>query len=354
MEDIFAIQDDIARAIVDTLKVEILGEKEAPIVRPATGNLEAYNLYLQGRHFWNKRGKENLLKSIDYFEKALALDPKYALAYAGLADAYIVLGNNLILSPDESYPKAGEFARKALEMDGRLPEAHSSLATIKWDYDWDSIGSEKDYKKALEINPGDANAHHWYAFLLSSLGRHEEAIHEVKLARDLDPLAPRIRANVGHLLYLARRYDEALAELKKAVEFDPNHSANYEYLGVVYTEIGRYKDAITNFNTQTAVQGVPEPSSSLAIAYARAGKIEESKKILNELKEVAKKEYVSPTYLAAAYGALGEYDIAFGFFNKAYAERDNRLTYLKVDPVFDPLRSDPRFAVLLKKIGLEK
>ena len=354
MEDVFAVQDDIARAIVDTLKVEILGEKEVPLVKPSTGNLEAYNLYLQGRHFWNKRGREDLMKSIDYFEKALALDPKYALAYAGLADAYFILGSNLYLPSSEAYPKAKEFAQKALELDDKLAEAYSVLASIKRDYEWDFAGAEKEFKRSIEINPGYGHAHNLYAFLLSHLGRHEEAIKEVKLARDLDPLTSRIRANVGYLLYSARRYDEALEELKKALDFDPSHRATYGYLGEAYLEIGRYKESITHFRMAKDLGDRPEYSIKLAITYARAGKIEDSRKILNEMKERSKKEYVSKTFLAAAYGTLSEQDIAFDLLDKAYVERDTRMNELKVNPIFDPLRSDPRFSALLKKIGLEK
>jgi eukaryotic-like serine/threonine-protein kinase len=354
MEDIFAIQDEIARAIVDTLKVEILGEKQAPIAKEAAGNLEAYNLYLQGRHFWNKRGKEDLLKSIDYFEKAIAIDPKYALAYAGLADAYIVLGNNLFLPPDESYTKAREFARKGLEIDDQMASAYSALGSIRRDYDWDFLGAEKDYKKALEISPGDAYVHQGYALLLSNLGRHEGAIREIKLARDLDPLAPRIRANVGYILYLAKRYDAALEELKKALDFDPNHAETYKYLGDAYREMGRYEESISSFKKAIELEDQPKYSIRLAVTYGRAKKIEESDKILNELKERSKREYVSPALLAAAYGARGEDDIAFDLLNTAYAARDHKLSYLRTEPVFDPLRSDPRFAVLLKKIGLDK
>jgi len=354
MEDIFAIQDDIARAIVDTLKVEILGEKQTPFIKPATGNFEAYNLYIQGRHFWNQRGKENLLKSIDYFDKALAIDPNYALAYAGLADAYRIFGTNLHLSPSNAYPKSREFAQKALEIDDRISDAYSALAGIKRDYDWDFSGAEKGYKKALEISPGDPSAHHQYAFLLSALDRHDEAIREVRIARDLDPLAPRIRANVGNIQFLARKYDEALQELKSALEFDPNHTAIYQYLGHVYREIGRFEESIAYYGKAINLEDSPEYLICLGIAYARAGKIEESHKILDELEKRSKEEYVSPAELAAVYGTLKEYGIAFDLLDRAFGERDSTLVWLKADPMFDPLRSDPRFAALLKKIGLEK
>jgi serine/threonine protein kinase/tetratricopeptide (TPR) repeat protein len=355
MEGIFAIQDDIARAIVDTLKVEILGERQAPLVKSTTENLEAYNLYLQGRYFWNKRGKEDLLKSIDYFEKAIAIDPKYALAYAGLSNAYMTLANNLFLPPDEGYPKAREFALRALEIDEKLADPHSILGGIKRDYEWDFAGAERELKKAIEIDPGNAYSHMTYAILLSIvLGRHEEGIKEVKLARDQDPLAPRLRANVGYLLRFARRYDEALEELKKALEFDPYHTDTYNDLGLVYGETGHYEESVSQFKIAMGQEDHPLYSIKLAVTYAHAGKIAESRKILSELKERAAKEYISAAVLAAAYGALGERNIAFDLLDEAYGKRDIRLTYLKTDPLYDPLRSDPRFAALLKKIGLEK
>jgi len=354
MDDLFTIQDDIGRAIVDTLKVEILGKAEAPLVKPETTNLEAYNLYLQGRYFWNKRVRDYLLKSIEYFEKALAIEPGYAPAYSGLANAYLVLASNLLLPPREGYPKAKEFALKALAIDKKNAEGYSVLGAVKRGYEWDFAGAEDDFKTAIEINPNEPNSHHFYAFLLSQLGRHEEAIEEVKRARDLDPLAPRIRANVGYLLYFARRYKEALEELKKALDFDPGHAATYEYIGDVYRETGHYKEAIWHFRKGSEL--VPYSCyflQALAITYARAGNIKESRRILKEIEERSKKEYASPAVTAAVYGALGEKDTAFDFLNKAHAERDSGISFLKVEPIFDPLRSDPRFTSLLKKVGLE-
>lgn len=355
LDDIFAVQDEISRKIVDTLKVKILRGEKASLIRPATVNLEAYNLYLEGRYFWNKRGKENLLRSIECFEKAIAIDPKYALAYAGLANTFFILGFNLELPSDETYPSAIRFARKALEIDDKLAEAYCVLAFIKCDHEWDFAGAESEFKRAIEISPGDSFAHHYYAFLLAFLGRHEEAIKEIKLARDLDPLAPRLRANVASVLYFARKYDEALDELKKALEFDPSHCANYHYFKEVYIEMEKFEEAL-----KYGMKGVecdkehPNAYANLAIAYARAGKTEEARKILIKLIELSKKEYVSSVLLAVVYGCLGERDIAFDLLNKACAERDSRMIELKSGPYFDPLRSDPRFTALLKKIGLEK
>lgn len=353
MEDISAIQDDIARMIVDTLKIELLGEKKAPLVQPGTSNLEAYNLYLQARYLWNTRKRENLIKSIGYFEKALAIDPKYALAYAGLADAYFILGNNLFLPPDEAYPKAKELALKALQIDNELASAYSVLGSVKRDYEWDFEGAERDLKRAIEVDPNHANAHHYYAFLLSFLGRHEQVIKEIMLAHDLDPVTPRIRANVGFVLYLARRYDEALAELEKALEFDSSHAETYKYLGDAHRECGHFEESIANFLKAIKLEDLYRYTIKLAVTYARAGKVKEARDILGKIMKQSKKEYISSALLAAAHGALGETETAFRLLDQAYQERDSRLTFLN-DPIYDPLRSDPRHAELLKKLGLQK
>ena len=244
MADMFAIQDDIAKAIVTALKIKLLGEKGAPLVKNYTENLEAYRLYLLGRDFWNKRGKADLIRSIEYFEKAIEIDPNYALAYAGLGDAYAILGENGFWLPEKAYPKAKAAVSKALEIDDKLAEARTCLAAIMRDYDWDFVGAGKEFKLAIELNPGYATAHQWYGELLSILGRHEEAIREIKIARDLDPLSPRISAEVGFYLISVRRYDQALEELNKALEVDPNHAVTHEFIGWVYEATGKYEDAL--------------------------------------------------------------------------------------------------------------
>jgi serine/threonine protein kinase/tetratricopeptide (TPR) repeat protein len=352
LDDVFSIQDEIAREIVRALKVRLLGEEETRLTKKYTENLEAYNLYLKARYFWNMRGGKNLYKSIEYFEEALEKDPNYALACAGLADSYFVLGNNRFISPGEAYPKAREFAQKALEIDNSLAEAHVALAGIKKDYDWDWAGSEEEYKFALQLNPGYSFAHQGYAFLLSDMGRHEEAIKEIKTARDLDPLAPRITANVGYLLYLARKYDQALEELRKAIELYPQHIANFLYEAYVYSALSRYEEALAS------LKRFEEPTSSdhklfLAYVYAKWGKKEKAEKLLKKIIEESEQAYISPTWIAYIYGCLGDYDQAFSLLEKGYSERDQYLVYLKTEPRFDPLRSDPRFKALLKRMNLD-
>jgi eukaryotic-like serine/threonine-protein kinase len=355
MADLFAIQDDIAKAIVTALKIELLGEKGAPIVKNYTENLEAYRLYLQGRNFWNKRG-QYISKSIDYFEKAIETDPNYALAYTGLSDAYDVLGSNGLWLAEKAYPKAKAAALKALEIDNNLAEAHTSLAAIMKEYDWDFVGSEKEFKLAIELNPGYATSHQWYGELLSALDRHEEAINESQIARNLDPLAPKINASVGVCLYYARRYGQAVEELNKTLEVDPNIFTIHEVLGFAYEAMGKYENAVKcYFRAIELSGGFKDPEADLAGCYAFMGKREEARKLLNNIVEYSKRNYVSSVQIALVFASLGEKDQAFAWLEKAYRERDPYLIEcLKNHHRFDSLRSDPRFTELLRKIGLEK
>jgi TolB-like protein/Tfp pilus assembly protein PilF/tRNA A-37 threonylcarbamoyl transferase component Bud32 len=354
MADVFSIQDDIAKAIVTALKIKLLGENGAPLIKNYTENLEAYRLYLQGRNFWNKRGEADLIKSIEYFEKAIEIDPNYALAYAGLADAYSVLGNNGLWPAEKTFPKAKAAALKALEIDDKLAEAHASLAGIMQFYDWDFVGAEKEFKLAIELNPGYATAHNWYAFLLSSLGRLEEGIREIKTARNLDPLSPRISANVGQFLYFARRYDQALEELNKALEVDPNHSLTHRILGWAYEAMGKYEDAVKCYLRAIELSGGSKHvDADLASCYALMGKREEAWKILNNLIEYSRGNFVSSVDIAFVFAVLREKEQVFSWLEKAFRERDSQLLiYLKTHHRFDPVRSDPRYVALLRKIGL--
>ncbi len=356
MADIFAIQDDIAKAIVTALRIKLLGEKGEPIIKNYTENLEAYRLYLQGRNYWNKRGEADLTKSIEYFEKAVEIDPNYALAFAGLGDAYAILGNNGFWPAENAYPKARASALKALEIDGKLAEAHASLAGILEDYDWDFPGAEKEYKLALELNPGYATAHHWYAVLSSILGRHDEAIREIKIARNLDPLSPRISMTEGALLYYARRYDQALEELDRALEVDPLHSKTHEGLGWTYEAMGKYEEATKCYLRALELSGgSKDRDADIASCYALMGKREEAQDILNNILEYSKEKYVSSITIASVFAALGERDQVFVWLEKGFRERDPILLELiKTHHRFDPVRAEPRFTDLLGRIGLEK
>ncbi len=360
--DIFAVEDEIARSVVDSLKVRIMGDEKAPLVKPGTANVEAYNLYLQGRYLWSKRGFDDLLNAIEFFKRAIDLDPRFALGYAGLSDAYGVLGANCSLPAHEAFPKSLDYAVKALEIDDQLAEAHSSMGSAKLRYEWDFAGAEKEIKRAMEIEPEEGDYHARYAILLSNLGKHENAIKEIKLARDLDPLSLRIRASVGNLLYLARRYAEAEQELKRELEFEPDNCIVYVDLQKLYAAMGRYEEALEfgapkysscAFGNQT--MNIELVNARQASVYARMGNAEEARKILKGREYIgAPGEFISRAYLAATYGWLGEKDKAFRLLEKAYEERDSRMVHLKVDPRFDCLRPDPRFASLLRRMGLDK
>jgi tetratricopeptide (TPR) repeat protein len=341
--------------VVRTLKVEYLGENGNSFAKHYPRNAEACDLYLRGRFFWNKREKEDLEKAIRYFQEALERDPNYAPAYAGLADTYVVLGSNRLCPPGEAYPKAKAAALQALEIDENLPEVRTSLGAVRSDYDWDFSGAEKEYKRALQLNPNYATARHWYALLLSDLGRHEEALSEIYFAQRLDPLSSRINANVGLILYNARRYEQALEELKKAVQVDGRHSATYEYMGMVYSQTGRYAEAVESVERAKELGSNPADTDiDLACVYARSRNTSESRKILARVKEHRKSSFVSPAYIAAIHGVLGERDEAFDWLEKAYVERDPALCELKTAPRFDPLRTDPRFTAFFKKVWLSE
>ncbi len=357
LDDVFAIQDDITERILKTLKVKFLGEAEASPLKRYTENREAYELYLQGRYLWNKRGRANLGRATAFFDEAARKDPNYALAYAGLADSYHIMANNGYLSAAEALPKAKTAALKALEIDPNLAEASACLGALKSNWEWDFRGAEKDFKRAIELKPGYASAHQWYAFLLARLGRYEETIAEIKRAAELDPLSSRIRANIGYMYYYARQYDKAIAELDKAKEMNPNDSWIYQYMGYIYPEMGLFAKAKESFLRFNELEyGKAFEDEDIAYVYARWGKKDEAHQLLVKLEKEGHPQHqnLSLTMMAAAFAALGEKDEAFKWLIKAYDERDLVLGYLKVRPMFDPLRSDPRFAELTKKVGLDK
>jgi serine/threonine-protein kinase len=356
LEGVFAIQDDISQAIIKALKIRLLNEEGRPLIRNYTENFEAYRLYLLGLSLWNKRDETDLIKSIGYFEKAIGFDPNYALAYAGLGDAYGVLGNNGYWPAGKAYAKAKAAALRALAIDNKLAEAHASLAGIMADHDWDFAGAKKEFELAIELSPGYATAHHWYAFLLSNLGRHEEAIREIKIARTLDPLSPRISANVGFLLYSGRRYGQAIEELSKALEVDPNHWITHKYLGWAYEAMGRYEEAIKSYRRSSELRGESKDGdANIAGCYALMGKQEEAQKILKDIIEYSKWNYFSSVTIAEVFAALGDKDQTFAWLERAFRERDPVLIDdLKNHHRFEAVRSDPRFTDLLKRIGLEK
>jgi len=355
IEDVFAIQDEISLAIVDKLKLKLLKEEKVDLLKRYTDNLEAYQLYLKGRYFWNKRFEIGLKKGLEFFQQAIERDPGYTLAYSGLADCYNILPWYGNFPQKEAYQKAREAALKALEIDDKLAEAHTSMAFVKMLSDWDWSGAEKEFKQAIELNPKYSTAHHWYAFYLFFRARFDEAIAEMEKALELDPFSLIINCDFGWALYYSRQYDRAIEVLKKTLEMDPNFVSAHSFLGRVYLQKSMYKEALAECRKEK------EPSRGwmqnvetlVGIAHMRMGKKKEAHKILEDMIERTKLEYVSPYHIALFCFNLGENEMGFEWLDKAYKERDHWLFYLKADPMFDSVRSDPRFTKLLKKIGLE-
>jgi serine/threonine protein kinase/Flp pilus assembly protein TadD len=355
IEDVFAIQDEISLAIVDKLKLKLLKEEKVDLLKRYTDNLEAYQLYLKGRYFWNKRFEIGLKKGLEFFQQAIEKDKGYTLAYSGLADCYILLPWYGIFSQKEAYQKAREAARKALEIDDKLAEAHTSMAFVKLLSDWDWVAAEKEFKQAIELNAKYSTAHHWYAFYLFFRARFDEAIAEMEKALELNPFSLIINCDFGFVLYYSRQYDRAIEVLKKTLEMDPNFVSAHSFLGVVYLQKSMYKEALAEFRKEK------EPSKGwmqnveavVGITHMRMGKKKEAQKILEDMVERRKHEYVSPYHIALLSFNLGENELGFEWLDKAYKEHEDWLLYLKVEPLFDSVRSDPRFTKLLKKIGFE-
>lgn len=354
-KEVFVIQSNIAQRVAEALKVQLMVGEKRQIERQATENVEAYTWYLRGRYFQGKRTEEGLKTSIEYFERAIEKDPFYALAYSGLADSYNLLAIYGYLSPKEAYPKVKMAAGMALEMDDSLAEAHTSLAFTKHRFDWDWLGAEREFKRAIRSNPSYASAHHWYSLLLSQMGRTEESFAAIKRAQELDPLSLVINTDLGTYFYYTRQYDQAIAYYQKTLEMSPDFARVYLDLGTTYEQKGMYKEAIATFQKGVMLSGGNSlMMASLGHAYAVSGRREEARKILHELQHQTNQEYIVPYAVALIYIGLNEKDQAFQWLEKAYEERSGWLVFLKVNPLLDPLQSDPRFGELLKKIGLEK
>jgi len=355
LTDIFAIQDEIALAIANRLKLELLGEEKPQVVKRHTQSREAHDLYLRGRFFWNKRTPEGIQKALEYFYQALAIDPAYALAYSGIADCYSQFGWYDLLPPHEAYPKARAAVKKALEIDDSLPEAWTSLALINDDYDWSFEEAERNFRKAIELNPGYPGAHHWYSMFLAKQGRQEQAIVEIQKALEVDPFSLLLNNAAGGTYYSGRQYDLSIEAYKKTLELDKNYAPAHIFLTLSCAEKGLYDEAIASAQRGIELTGgnYPLAIAFLGYAYAKAGRKEEARQTLEKLLQINKTMYCSSSLLAVIYGELGEMDRAFLWTEKAYMEHDHWLTYLKIIPVADSIRSDPRFASLLKKIGMD-
>jgi serine/threonine-protein kinase len=346
LEDIFAIQDDIAQKIVRALKIKLLGEEKKELAKRPTDNLKAYTLYLQGRLSWGMRGKDNLLKAIELFESAIREDSGYALAYTGIADSYFILASHGLLPSKDCYTKALNSSLQALQIDEALAEAHSSLASVRFFFEYNWLAAEMEFQRAIELTPAYAPAHAFFAFVLASKGRFDQALSEMELARDLDPLSARIQTNVGLIDLYARRYDLAIETLKKTIEKFPEAGDASFYLGSAYFLKSMYDQALGIFQKIDAAGG-------LGVVYAKMGRRAEAQKIINELVDRSKKEIVSAYDVARLYFSIGDVDQGFNWLYRAYAERGQSVYLAKVDPFLDSIRSDPRYSDLLRKMNLD-
>jgi tetratricopeptide (TPR) repeat protein len=334
------------------LKAKLTGSEEHVIAARPTENTEAHQLYLKGRFFWNKRTGNDLKKSIDYFEQAIAADPNYALAYAGVADGYVWLPGYTVGTPRDCYPKAATAAKRALELDDTLAEARTSLALAFWLYNFDFSQAIREFQRAIELNPNYAIAHQQYGNnTLSALGRFDEAIAEGKRAVELDPLSLVINADLGTDYYYARRYDEAIAQVRKTLEMDPGFYIAHLGLGQMLDAKGAHDAAIAECQKARALNDDPAVLGVLARAHGLSGNKTEAEKILDQLKELSKLRYVAAYSFALVYLGLGNKEEALRWLEQSYQDRaGSDIGYIRVDPLLDPLRGDPRFEALAEKI----
>ena len=351
--DIFVIQDEISSEISGKLRLQLTHAEKKRLVKRHTEDAEAYRLYLQGRHHWNRWTEEGFYKAIGYFQQAIEKDPSYALAHDGVADCYVLLGWNSYLPPKDAFPKAKVAAMAALEIAPDLGEAHTDLAAVLWLHDWQWAEAQNEFKRSLELNPCYPTANHYYAECLMTLGRNAEALARMKKSLELDPLSLIINVAIGWAYYHARQYDEAVAQLLRAVELDPNYPMTFWILGLIYRETARYDLAISAGEKGVNLSGgSPLMRAALAQTFAAAGAPEKAIEIADELNELAKQRYVAPHFFAGIYVGLGEHDRAIEYLEKSCAEHCHWLIYLHVDPSMDDLRNDPRFQDLLRRVGL--
>jgi TolB-like protein/Flp pilus assembly protein TadD len=353
--DILALQEEIAKEMTTMLRMRLSGEDEKRMAKSYTANPEAYQDYLKGRYWWNKTNEEGYNKGIEYFQQAIAKDPTYALAYSGLADCYSLLAGGGMVPPKEGYLRAKDAALKALELDDTLAEAHTSLALIKSSFDWDWSGADKEFQRAIELNPSYADAHRLHAVALWQTGRLDEAIAETKTTLELDPLSLEDNRALGIEFFLARQYDQAIEQESKTLELDPNFLRAYYFRGMAYLKKSMYKEGLLDFEKGVAISpGNTLSLTGLGYGYAVTGRRAEAQKVLDQLNKFSKQKHVPAVYMAKIYAGLGEKEKAFEWLEKAYEDRSILSNgFIKANPIFDPLRSDPRFDDLLRRVGLQ-
>lgn len=356
LTDMFAIEDSISQKVAGALALNLSGDEQRRLTRPFTASNDAYQLYMKGRFFWNKRTVDGVKKSLEYFQQAIAADPGYAVAYTGLADAYIMAGSYgySIMSPREAMPKAEDAAQKALSIDNSLAEAHSSLAYIKFTYDWDWAGAEKEFRQAIALNPLYDTAHHWYSHELMALGREDEAMAESRRALEISPSDTVINEHMGWTWLMMRNYDQAIQAARKALELDPDFVLAHRVAALAYMYQGNNQKAMEEFQKAVDLtRGDPVARAYLARGYAFAGQRDKAQQIIDELEKLAKIQYIPDTELAADYAALGDSQRALEWLERSYEERASALPYLKVDRAYDSLRRDSRYADLLHRLNLQ-
>jgi len=358
LKDVFSIWDEIALNIANKLKITLLSDERARVVKRSTENLEAYNLYLLGRYFYYRTTEEDLNKAIGYIEQAIAKDPEYSLAYALLAECYTVIYSVGYLAPKEAYPKAIEAIKKALELDKELAEAHAYLGYLKALFEWDFAGAERDFKHAIKLSPRNVDVFIHYSIYLSFMGRFEEAVAGFKRAIELDPASPVTYTYLGGFgYYIAGRYDEAIDQIKKGLDMDPSDFLGQLFLASVYAKKGMYGEAISQAGKIISIWPTLEDGlifSFLGWINAVSGRQEEARTFLGRILDLRARRYVDAYLIGAVYAGLGEKDKAFEWLTKAYEEHSGQLICIKVEPWFKNLHSDPRFKELLKKVGFEK
>src|SRR5215216_3424519 len=360
LADIFSVQDEVSKKISQSLRLRLSGEDEEKLAKRYTKDAEAYELYLKGRYFWNRRNEEGFRNGIDYFKRAEEKDPTFALAFSGLADSYALLCDIGAVRPVDEMPKAKAAAQKAVDADPTLAEAYTSRAFVRLAYDWDWLGAQSDFQQALKLNPKYPTAHQWYASYLMQMGKFSLAKDEIEEAHKLDPLSPIISANTGLYSYYEHNYDDAIAKYKVTLQSDPDFWVARHYLALAYVQKGMHQEAIAELRKlikappsgpipNEVIEAESEASASLGFAYGIAGKQAEARAILDQLDALSKRRYVSPLYSAIVYEGLIENDKAIEYLNKAYEARHPGLVLIRIEPMFDGLRSDERFKQLIKR-----
>src|ERR1051325_8751237 len=360
LADIFSVQEEVSKKISQNLRLRLTGQDEEKLAKRYTHDAEAYQLYLKGRYFWNRRNEEGFRNGIDYFKRAEEKDPTFALAFSGLADSYALLCDIGVVRPLDEMPKAKAAAEKAVDADPTLAEAFTSRAFVRLAYDWDWLGAQNDFQQALKLNPKYPTAHQWYASYLMQMGKFSLAKAEIEEAHNLDPLSPIISANTGLYSYYEHNYDDAIAKYKVTLQSDPDFWVARHYLALAYVQKGMHQDAIAELRKlikapasgpipDEIVEAESEAASSLGFAYGMAGKQAEAQAILKQLEALSKRRYVSPLYFAIVYAGLKDNDKAIEYLNQAFEARHPGLVLIRIEPMFDGLRDDERFKALIKR-----